>query len=102
MCKSESVEAHGGIGDESNALKPARVREAHHVQILDLPTEAPILTDGIHLQSTIISLESIPYGKPSLDDLWPKTHSRAICNTICQLHTADEWCCISRLNMVED
>ena len=47
--------AHSDISDEGNALEPASVWEAHHIQILYLPTEAPILTNGIHLQNMSIS-----------------------------------------------
>ena len=64
MSQSENVGAHSGIGDESNALEPARVGEAHHIQILNLPTEAPILTNGIYLRSTAKLLEPDQYGKP--------------------------------------
>ncbi len=38
------------VGDESNALESASVRKSHDIQVLYFTTEAPILTNGIHLR----------------------------------------------------
>ena len=46
---AEREEAHSSVGDESNALESASVREAHHIQVLNLATEAPVLANCIHL-----------------------------------------------------
>ena len=42
--------SYGCVGDESNALKSAGVRKPHDIQVLYFTTEAPILTNGIHLR----------------------------------------------------
>ena len=63
-------------GDEGNALEPASVREAHHIQILNLTTIAPVLADCIHLAHKALSMQDI---------LW-QTEYRLLADTVVSLH----------------